>query len=471
MMQVIEYPETRNIEGFLQKRGQLMGSVLSFPVLCILNFVTWALTQKNVIALIKQAKREKFDRENRLALLNSFPVLINGDDILFESTTLDYYRWCEVLKHVGFSKSVGKNLVSKSFVTINSQFYWVRGNGKVTKPTQGVLPKVLPRAKFFDFPNIGLIRGQSKLNNRDRANKPLWDIHNMVVQSALQADLSVRKESGERHDLFLHLFTKLFLYYNKEEIAEITSKGRFNLYLPRSLGGCGFVGDAKSYSHYQLQLASYLYRRHRRVGEVVDKDPGLISYGRSTLSKFIDLDKGLQGVRVPLFDVPKEGFRVKREPIKLSIPNGEAWDTSETYVRHPVEFDREAVKPVKIEKLKSFPDHLVTHVFVGYKEDPNAMRELASQAPIPTYFSKVPRLNFSLEGERRAKRANFVSYDLWVSKWKMVRVADVRDRCYRDRCHAFIESFRSTPTDSTPVVITRMGDYYRALSALQGLKW
>jgi len=364
MMQNIEYPKSSGLTTVLQQKGQLMGSVLSFPILCILNFVTWTLSQKGVSDLLYQSR--KLSRSSRLAVLDSFPVLINGDDILFRTRRIDYFRWEETLPHVGFTKSLGKNLLSKKFVTINSAFFWVC---RKPKDKDGVKEVYRGTTSIhFDFPNIGLLRGQSKLNNRDRDNKPVWDIHNKVAQSC----------SSHRN-----LFTKLFLYYNREVIDDVTSNGLYNLYLPRSLGGCGFVGEPKKYTYFQQQLASYLYRRHRRLGNVMDQDLGLVTKGRTEFSKILDFDKDVLGIRVPKFDVPKCGYRLKEEPIRLSVPNGEDWKEVVSYVRKPIEFDMKNIKPVSIEKLKSFTDLLVTHVYTGYTGSTTSGANLGELCSLP----------------------------------------------------------------------------------------
>jgi len=330
LFQEIEYPESSNLQPVLQQKGQLMGSVLSFPVLCILNFVTYALSDDHVLELIRDSRT--LYRDQRKMVLDSLPVLINGDDILFYTDYTQYKRWSEALRHVGFEKSLGKNLVSKKFVTINSAFFWLGGKDK--------------KVKWFNFPNIGLLRGQSKLNNRDVDTRPIWDIHNELLRSC------------QDHT---HLFTKLFLYYNREKIQEITKGGYYNLYLARSLGGCGFDGEAKIYQAHQKCLASYLYRRHKRVGEIWKGDLNFITKVRSVYSRSIDRDEGMVGVRVPRYQVPNPGFRVRREPIELVETNGDPWKEPEFYLREPVCVPPD-IKPIKLEKLRKFPDFLIEHV-------------------------------------------------------------------------------------------------------------
>lgn len=142
---------------FKQTRGQLMGNILSFPVLCIINFATYLNTS---LDFVKENLVKPFDLDEDLKMLENcrqfvfvsntlkgdiltqrpelrfsskkdvggkriaftnVPVLINGDDILFQGSTRFYDLWSRKIGEVGFVKSVGKNYFSKEFCTINSQ--------------------------------------------------------------------------------------------------------------------------------------------------------------------------------------------------------------------------------------------------------------------------------------------------------------------------------------------------------------
>jgi transcriptional regulator CtsR len=88
-----------------QMNGQLMGHVLSFPVLCLANFIAF---------------RYSYWLENQTPP----PVLINGDDILFKCQSKeDYTRWKSVVSMVGFNLSLGKNLTSVNVCQINSVYF------------------------------------------------------------------------------------------------------------------------------------------------------------------------------------------------------------------------------------------------------------------------------------------------------------------------------------------------------------
>lgn len=100
----IEYPKWTKIQPIIQTKGQLMGSLLSFPILCVANAATIGLVRK----------------EDDLSQLK---VLINGDDILFIDSLRSIESWKRVASSIGLKPSIGKNYCSKFFGTINSQLF------------------------------------------------------------------------------------------------------------------------------------------------------------------------------------------------------------------------------------------------------------------------------------------------------------------------------------------------------------
>jgi len=92
----IEYPPWTNIKTITQKRGQLMGNLLSFPILCLANKIVC-----------------------ELAGLEDF--LVNGDDLLAIANERQIENWRENGTNCGLLPSIGKNYVSKTFGTFNSK--------------------------------------------------------------------------------------------------------------------------------------------------------------------------------------------------------------------------------------------------------------------------------------------------------------------------------------------------------------
>nr|UJQ92771.1 MAG: putative RNA-dependent RNA polymerase [Narnaviridae sp.] len=99
-----------------QTCGQLMGSLLSFPLLCFLN--------DYVIS------RSGFKKGS---------YMINGDDVVARGTLSNILRWKELCPKVNLTLSQGKNFVHPKFCTVNSQLFWegtVQHTGKVSCQTR-----------------------------------------------------------------------------------------------------------------------------------------------------------------------------------------------------------------------------------------------------------------------------------------------------------------------------------------------
>nr|UJQ92647.1 MAG: putative RNA-dependent RNA polymerase [Narnaviridae sp.] len=95
---IIEYPGGRIGE---QTSGQLMGSLLSFPLLCFLN--------------------------DYIISKSGFPLgsyLINGDDVVACGPRETIEKWRQNAPQVGLSLSLGKNFIHPKFCTVNSQLFY-----------------------------------------------------------------------------------------------------------------------------------------------------------------------------------------------------------------------------------------------------------------------------------------------------------------------------------------------------------
>lgn len=99
-----------------QTSGQLMGSLISFPLLCFLNdFIV---------------SRSGFGPGE---------YLINGDDVVARGFPHSIKRWQENAPKVGLDLSLGKNFIDRDFCCINSQLFWkgeVAHTGKVSLQTR-----------------------------------------------------------------------------------------------------------------------------------------------------------------------------------------------------------------------------------------------------------------------------------------------------------------------------------------------
>lgn len=100
---LVQYPEKSGLPDVLQENGQLMGSLLSFPILTILN--AWTLC--------------KATNSN----LDSVRGLFHGDDIAASLTSSEIESWKSYASQIGLDLSIGKNYISKDFVSIDSQLF------------------------------------------------------------------------------------------------------------------------------------------------------------------------------------------------------------------------------------------------------------------------------------------------------------------------------------------------------------
>lgn len=99
-----------------QTRGQLMGSPISFPILCICNYATLLCSQ---IVEGKLSYEDLWDDTKTRCVLGE-SVLINGDDILFRADQSLYQTWRHVATTAGLRPSAGKNYYSRRFAIVNS---------------------------------------------------------------------------------------------------------------------------------------------------------------------------------------------------------------------------------------------------------------------------------------------------------------------------------------------------------------
>ena len=215
----IHYPKKFAINPFMQGTGQLMGSPLSFPFLCTANLIAYKLSLEDYLQM-----PVNFDE---------LPCLVNGDDILFRTNPEHYSYWKKRVASIGFDLSVGKNYIHETVLTINSTCYTFRKD----------------RFSKVDFCNFGLLSGTSKLGGsrgevRDKA-VDLCDAYTRSVCGANNKPLAFSK----------------FVTRNKEDISRITHRGRYNLFLPRVVGGLGLpIVDGIDYhvTRFQMCLAKLI---------------------------------------------------------------------------------------------------------------------------------------------------------------------------------------------------------------------
>jgi len=135
----------REFKG-VQKNGQLMGSVLSFPVLCLANL--------GVYLLNTQELQQGWTDEQRLN-----HVLVNGDDMVYAAPDSLWKEHVDLGKRVGLEMSVGKAYKHSTYLNINSVSVHCPLNND----------KERHRPWRIDYLNVGLAFGQHKVQERSNS--------------------------------------------------------------------------------------------------------------------------------------------------------------------------------------------------------------------------------------------------------------------------------------------------------------
>lgn len=243
----------------VQKNGQLMGSILSFPILCLLNL--------GLYLLVKKRCNSPFSTST---LLRS--NLTNGDDQLYLGTKEEWDMHVKLGRLIGLEMSPGKAYRSAFYANVNST---------------SVICPLTPSRKYFDtegnfmykslcprevkFLNLGLFMGQHKVMSKNKGRPPISDLNVHPLEEELADDLwkrphiavlqeildgSLEEKRGDIFRLYCSKFSK--------EISE-EAQGR-NLFIHPSLGGFGIKrpnGISTNYTVAQYQLAASRIRRYK----------------------------------------------------------------------------------------------------------------------------------------------------------------------------------------------------------------
>jgi len=135
--------------GLPQEWGQLMGSVISFPVLCIANaaLCRWSL---------------EIVRAQTLTL-KELPMLVNGDDVVFRTTLQGHKIWERITHFAGLSSSIGKTFLTKEFAQINSANFVRRESpvDDIVETKRGPVNRPL-WFRETKYVNLGLLYGMKR---------------------------------------------------------------------------------------------------------------------------------------------------------------------------------------------------------------------------------------------------------------------------------------------------------------------
>jgi len=277
--QTITFPPHLQIPDVQQQNGQLMGSVLSFPILCVIN-----------LAAYWSSMEEYFQKEYKL---QDLPVLINGDDIGFRSNEEHYAIWQKKIHEVGLKLSIGKNYIHPTYFTINSELWNMCD---------------LTQVHFF---NLGCLTNMNRRTGRECTKSlPIAELWSEVHVGAADKGRAWRR----------------FVHYNKAQIQSATLRGRLNLGLPYTAGGlnCSIPSDFRV-TDGQKRLQRYCERIYRNEGRTLTGVKGrshmLHKHGRSNNMRLYDgtYEVILSSSRGQEQRVPVESLDTPQEDIILPV--------------------------------------------------------------------------------------------------------------------------------------------------------
>jgi hypothetical protein len=203
------YKNERVVHSEPQRWSQLMGSITSFPILCIINAAICRYAFELGCPNLPFGELSLAD----------LPLLVNGDDGLMPANEKIYSVWKDISRLAGLNPSPGKVYYDASYVNINSTSYTVSTNLFTHIP----------------YVNMGLVKGLGRSSSLpssimfkddfvDKGDLTLGEMHHQLMKSC-PLDLIVP----------LH---KLFLDLNSHSLSKT---GPIPWYIPSSLGGIGLL--------------------------------------------------------------------------------------------------------------------------------------------------------------------------------------------------------------------------------------
>jgi hypothetical protein len=238
----LDYSKERDgVNAVAQCNGQLMGSPLSFPILCIVN-----------AALCRRAMNSDMPWSGLSTPLRDLPLKVNGDDCVFGSTAVVRQSWKEITSSAGLSPSIGKCYSARDWFQINSQNFWA--------PPQG------DTLKYVKFVNCGYLRPFMTRGGELRSASDL---------GALAREFLLAAPGDPDRNL------TIFLRCHRNLLSSIPAG--MSWWLPEKLGGLGLPivrDDASLVSYRQLLLAEYLLQNQRSEIARGPMDPLLSSVSR-----------------------------------------------------------------------------------------------------------------------------------------------------------------------------------------------
>jgi len=237
-----------------QKSGQLMGSIVSFPILCICNAAMARLS----IEL----------SHNRNYKLSQTPMVVNGDDLLIKGTEQTYEIWKRVSAAIGLKESIGKTFVDTNYCNINSTSFYYNPTRKVhiDDDISHQFPNVMGdpgdfevyrRYELIKYINMGIMKGVKRSQGKAGLVDDITGEYNLVARAKELAFLS--KMDNKTWPLIRDQFLE----------RNVRSKSHYNQipwFLPEWIGGLGLPKEYGSPSELDLRTSHRTLLQSKQKG-------------------------------------------------------------------------------------------------------------------------------------------------------------------------------------------------------------
>jgi hypothetical protein len=222
----------------IQQNGQLMGSILSFPILCLANL--------GVYLDVTRSSHVGWSDKSRLS-----HVLVNGDDMVYAADPSLWDKHIDVASKVGLEMSVGKAYIHREYVNINSTSV----HYPLYKEGTPWLIKYLNSGLFFgqhkvqgrsderrkeslesslvDSEELSYLLGKAHINN-DPCNGLVVNINTLLEGSLPGRDSPLLRKFLRMHSEDIRKECTMVIKYGRK-----THLMTRNLFIPQALGGMG----------------------------------------------------------------------------------------------------------------------------------------------------------------------------------------------------------------------------------------
>jgi hypothetical protein len=326
-------------EPKVQKRGQLMGSPVSFPVLCIYN------------AMLSRLALELRESKDVKIPLDEAPMLVNGDDLGMFTDEFGFWTWQKVTSACGLIPSVGKTYLHPSTMTINSELwhfkksairnkhgyeteYWTgeRSHYPMMGLVYGGESKVDKQVDWSDVEDHLKSRNPLKESKQSSSNgwritRSSWEKSNITIDnlgritSMSSGWTDFVKSCPNQNTAWSHMFN-----CNKDFVKQLPMG--MALCLPTWLAGAGIPLPDKTHlyykermpSHNQLKIAYYLMKHPEEIHNLTSilSDSQLPAYLSAVMKTDSFVHKALY--HKPEIDLTEQVYRSRWAVAEPQVP-------------------------------------------------------------------------------------------------------------------------------------------------------